>query len=244
MKNILVSKLYKLQQNSSHNDFGWTNFNTAGIYEKYLEMYQYMSGSAALCITDVDEIILHTGNEQNILEVFRNHGKRLYSLWQQGGVNILYVDLDVVFLKPRPWFKILNNHLDHGYRTYGHNCGVRYYGAHMSTEIWDIMFDKFASWDYSEYSYEQDVYSKYMLNHKKAIEGFETPGEKLNVRNYPSKISDYAETIQIVGNDDCLHLHGSSNQGFSDTCIETVRLDNKIQTMKQIFENLKNNGSI
>jgi hypothetical protein len=243
-KNIVVTKMYKIYLDDTEKYYeNFNYFAYTGVYQKYMQMYQYMMCSATNCITDMDQMVVHTGHANNILEVFKDHGYRTHDLWKQGNINIIYADVDVLFTKPRPWFDILNHDQEIGYRTLGHNCGIRYYGANMDQSVWDTMFEHFEKWDHTRYDYEQDVYSKIMLTHNGTQSDFSSTNGSLNILNYPFQLNSYDDFLKIAHDADAVHLHGSNWD--CDPQPESLEfMDKKINIMKTATHNLLHHGSI
>jgi hypothetical protein len=119
--------------------------------------------SAKKYLHGIDKIVIHRRTVKNDQEMFLNHAELLKQLYHSGDYNILYCDLDIVFVKPTRIF----GEFDY-FSMVGNNCGVRYYPAGgMTDELWQIQQEWVSNWqtDFASqqerihnWQYEQDMY--------------------------------------------------------------------------------------
>lgn len=173
MSNILVTKNYTLKNHSNWCDAG--DRTEANYVNHYATMEKHLIESANKNLANLDEIVVHRGEADNIREVFKQHFLDIYELWQQGH-NILYCDLDVNIVKPVEVFGEFEhfsmfNYTDPRSTTDGHynvslsnyfNCGVRYYPENMSQEIWDLGLEMLDRWNPDRWDAEQIIYNVMM----------------------------------------------------------------------------------
>jgi hypothetical protein len=159
MRNVLVLKHYQLLEPT-----GWNDDHTESVpdweWEEYQARYQtlrhYCEQSARKNITGLDDIIVHDSPVKDIQAAFKQHFFDLYDVWKQGNTNILYADLDVLFVRPFDWFKA-----SEGFVMYSTgNSGVRYHGHDMDPELWDLAFERVRTWPTTKWDYEQDIYAE------------------------------------------------------------------------------------
>ena len=129
-------------------------------YERALDNFLL---SAKKYLHGIDKIVIHRRTVKNDQEMFLHHAELLKQLYHSGDYNILYCDLDIVFVKPTRIF----GEFDH-FSMAGSNCGVRYYPAGgMTDELWHIQQEWVSNWqtDFASqqeridnWQYEQDMY--------------------------------------------------------------------------------------
>lgn len=129
-------------------------------YERALDNFLL---SAKKYLHGIDKIVIHRRTVKNDQEMFLHHAELLKQLYHSGDYNILYCDLDIVFVKPTRIF----GEFDH-FSMAGSNCGVRYYPAGgMTDELWQIQQEWVSNWqtDFASqqeridnWQYEQDMY--------------------------------------------------------------------------------------
>lgn len=171
MSNILVAKNYKVTDHSKWYD---DKSDTSDQLETdYARMEEILIESAQKHIKDLDEVKVFRGEADNIRDVFKKNFYEIYDLWKEGH-NILYCDLDVVFVKGVDYFWEENNFKMFNFtdpmRTvdefYGlkfdryFNCGIRYYPQNMSQDIWDIGLEMVENWNPDRWDSEQIIYNQ------------------------------------------------------------------------------------
>jgi len=165
------------------------------VKSRYKRMQELVVESAELYLQDVDRIIIDTLTVDNDQQMFKHHMNVLRHRHTSEPCNILYCDLDMVFIKPYEIF----NKLDTFSMCTG-NCGVRYYPYNgMTDELWNIQTEMSKSWEtrftnyhdhVRKWDYEQDIYNA-MLNHVLYDESLGGPGYNPflpyvhNMYNYP-----------------------------------------------------------
>jgi hypothetical protein len=172
-ENILVGKLYEIQDHTK-----WYDDRSAeiGLVDNYHTMAELMVASANNHLVGVDQAQIHRGTAADIREVFYTHFYEIYNLWKNGGVNILYCDLDVVFLKDIEFFNttdvfsmynftdpttVYDEHYDVNLEHY-FNCGVRYYPANMDESVWQRGIKMVENWNSEVWDAEQVIYNVMM----------------------------------------------------------------------------------
>lgn len=156
-KNILVVKHYTLT------DGFFVYSDMSAVAEHYQQASNIVIKSAKKYLADIDQIVIHRRTVKNDQEMFKDHAELLKEMYHSEDCNILYCDLDVVFVKPT---RIFGEYEDFSMES--HNCGVRYYPAGgMTDEQWDIQDEWVSKWQ-TEFDtdnerihlwqYEQDMY--------------------------------------------------------------------------------------
>jgi hypothetical protein len=149
MKNILVLKYYKLK-----------NYDLGTKIEDYNQMKEWCVETAKKNIMGLDDIVVHDTVVQDIQDAFRQHFYDLYDLWKTQKFNILYSDLDVLFIRKLDWFNISKKFILYN----GGNSGIRYHGHDMDEKLWQHAFKLAKKWDGLKWHFEQDIY-KDMYRH-------------------------------------------------------------------------------
>lgn len=216
IKNLLISKNYTVQNHSK-----WCNDKSseASLHENYNEMEQIMVSSAKQNLKGLDQILIHRGYASDIREVFRIHFTEIYQVWKSDPCNILYCDLDVVFVKPAEFFNQFNlfsmfnltdpnsttdNHYGISFKNF-YNCGIRYYPHTMSEQVWQIGFDMLANWNPNRWDSEQLIYNQMMWSQSDQISDFFRPDLAYQLVNAHD---DNRNGISI-DNAKVIHFHGS-----------------------------------
>ena len=168
-KNILVLKNYTI---TDHTQWYDDRTNEENLVDNYAEMEKICVASAQENIQDLDEICVFRGEASNIRDVFKINFFEIYDLWKQGH-NILYADLDVVFMNPCEMFDktylfsmynltdpptTSDSHYDVEFPFY-FNCGMRYYPHKMLQEVWDIGIEMFDNYYTDRWDAEQIIYN-------------------------------------------------------------------------------------
>lgn len=167
--NLLILKNYTITDHTK-----WYNDRSSetDLVENYREMEKVCTKSAENNIDDLDDIIVHRGQADNIRDVFKEHFHTIYDVWKQGN-NVLYCDLDVVFTKPVNYFNNfeyfsmfnltdpMKTHDAHYDVTFEHyfNCGIRYYPQDMDEKIWNLGFSMLENWNPDRWDSEQIIYN-------------------------------------------------------------------------------------
>lgn len=158
MRNILVTKFYTITDRFFlYNDM-------EKVQHRYAQARDILLASADKWLHDVDEVIVDTHTVKNDQEMFLHHTQRLEQLYNSEPCNILYCDLDIVFVKPTRVFGMFKD-----FSMCSGNCGVRYYPAGgMTDKQWNIQKEWVSNWKTDtdtveehihNWQYEQDMYN-------------------------------------------------------------------------------------
>lgn len=214
MKNILVLKHYKLKSIT-----GWNPLNEQSWGEKerqhqiekiklYEDMRKMCIFSAEKFLLGLDDIIVHDSEVDNIQAAFKQHFYDLYELWKTKDTNIMYADLDVLFIRKFNWFDFSNKFVM--YST--DNSGVRYHGHDMDEDLWDMAFDLCENWDLTKWDYEQDIYIKMVYHPLNWIHQQDKNHDYcklvVNLPDYDFAVDFYRDNI------DCCAVHFHSTRGM------------------------------
>lgn len=206
--NILVCKNYTITDHTK-----WYNdrTNETGLVENYTAMEELCVASAKKYVKDLDEVKVFRGEADNIRDVFKINFYEIYDLWQQGN-NILYVDLDVIFINNAEYFNQFDkfamfNFTDPSSTTDSHyditlpqffNCGIRYYPSSMDQSIWDKGIAMVENWNPDRWDCEQVIYNAMMWD--QAL-------ELGNVYNPPLAFQMLASDMEDAMNTNFNHIH-------------------------------------
>lgn len=171
MKNYLVAKNYTV---SDHTKWYDDRSQETDLVANYAAMEQLLVESAQQHLIGLDEIVVHRGEADHIRDVFRTHFSEIHDLWSSEPCNILYCDLDVVFLDKCRYFDqydffAMFNFTDPPSTTDAHygltferyfNCGIRYYPHTMTQETWDTGFEMLENWNPDRWDGEQVIYNQ------------------------------------------------------------------------------------
>lgn len=174
-KNILVCKNYRVRDHSKwHRD----RSRESTLTDSYNHMQRLMLQSAHKNLQDLDQVIVHGGECETIRDVFREHFWEIHELWTTGA-NILYCDLDVLFVRPAKYFGEFDHFAMFNYTHparcrdphYGiiinhyFNCGIRYYPHNMDPGLWQLGEQMVNNWNPDRWDCEQIIYNA-MLWHQ------------------------------------------------------------------------------
>jgi len=225
MKNILVLKHYKLK-----NITGWVTkekdrddvAERVRKIEQYTEMKHMCILSAKKFLLGLDDIIVHESEVHDIQHGFRQHFFDLYDIWKQKNVNILYADLDVLFIRPFNWFDFSN----HFVMYMNQNSGIRYHGHDMDPLLWELAFEQCKSWDSLEWDYEQKIYMG--MNQHWANPN---PGQ--------TKIMEYGQLVSNLPTYDHPQELYKNNKNCCAIHFHCTRGNAQFERMKKMFEFLR-----
>lgn len=222
-RNILVSKNYNILDHST-----WHQDRSAekNISNNYNEMEKIMVSSAVRNVRDLHAVIIHRDTVSDVRELFRMHFEQIYDLWKTRNHNILYADLDVVFAARSRYFGVfdkftmfnftdpMSTQCDHYGITLKHffNCGVRYYPADMSEEVWDMGFDMLRNWNPDRYDSEQVIYNAMMWAQSDQLNDFYRPDLAFQVLT-PDALHNHRFNRISEMQAKTFHVHGTRGSG-------------------------------
>lgn len=234
MKNYLVTKNYKIVD---HTQWFEDRSNEFNLVENYAKMENILVDTAKQHLVDLDDVIVHRGEATHIRDVFREHFKEIYNLWKSEPCNILYCDLDVVFLQQARFFGqydffAMFNFTDPTHTIDEHygltfdrffNCGVRYYPHTMRQETWDLGFKMLDNWNPERWDSEQVIYNQMLWSQDVPPQKFYRPDlsfqmlfeQPLHQGNQVFNRIDIRQAAVV-------HVHGSRGSG------------NRLEIMKQL----------
>jgi len=223
VKNILVLKNYKIADHSK-----WYNNRSTepGLVENYKAMEEMCINSAHKNIPNLDDVVVFTGEADNIRDVFKKNFYEIYDLWKEGN-NILYCDLDVVFLHRADYFNqfeyfsmfnytdprsTIDEHYDLEIEHF-FNCGIRYYPADMSQDVWDIGLGMLDNWNPERWDSEQIIYNAMMWSQDISLADVLKPALA-----YQFLYSDQQDLCNEwngtkIEDANAVHVHGSRGSG-------------------------------
>lgn len=222
-RNILVSKNYNI---TDHSKWYSDRSQEKDIAENYTAMEQLLVSSAQQHIHQLDDVIVHRGNVQNVRDLFKIHFEQIYDLWSEGDTNILYADLDVVFARPSQYFGVFDqftmfnltdptstydSHYDIHFK-YFFNCGIRYYPHNMSQAVWHTGFEMLENWNPERYDSEQVVYNAMMWSQNPDPVHYYRPDLAYQVLTANSAVNDKFNQIS-ESQANTFHVHGSRGSG-------------------------------
>lgn len=197
VKNYLVLKNYMITERF------FLYYDMPLVESRYKRMEEILVESAQLYLQDCDEIIVDRHTVSNDQEMFKHHMQVLMDRYHSEPCNILYCDLDMVFVKPYTIFGEFST-----FAMLSGNCGVRYYPhGGVSEEIWNIQKQRSLDWDTSindqhefAWHHEQDIYNE-MINHVIFVErdGDMTTPFAPNVHNVHNSPYEGAGLIHCCG---------------------------------------------
>lgn len=219
--NILVYKNYTVADHSK-----WYNDRTdeGDIENSYTLMEELSVASAEEYIQDLDEIKVFRGNADNIRDVFKINFYEIYDLWKEGH-NILYADLDVLFMKKVQYFDQFDKFSMFGltqpsFTTDKHynldfkhffNCGIRYYPKDMDQSIWDLGIEMVENWNPNRWDSEQVIYNAMMFAQNIKLGDVLKPWLAYQVLFGGE--DDYHHNKINLSDARAIHFHGSRNSG-------------------------------
>lgn len=224
IKNFLVIKNYTITENFFlFNDVQYAK----SVYNK---MQDILTESAMLYLKNCDQIIVDTLTVRNDQEMFKHHMEVLRKRHINQACNILYCDLDMVFIKPYDIFGKLDK-----FSMCNGNCGVRYYPYNgIDREMWNIQLNSYKDWDTSltkddpnyVWEYEQDVYNL-MLDH--------TLYEKNKKKNSSNTFKQYVHNVWNPYNGaGLIHCNGTNQQFDPIALMENLLYLSKQQRYDEI----------
>lgn len=234
IKNYLVAKNYTITDHTKWYD---DRSQESNLVQNYTDMEKILVDSAKKHLIGLDEVIVHRGEATHIRDVFRIHFKEIYDLWKSEKCNILYTDLDVVFLQDATFFGSYDffamfNFTDPTRTTDEHygltfdrffNCGVRYYPHNMDQKIWDLGFEMLENWNPDRWDAEQVIYNNMLWSQNVTPQLFYRPDLAFQML-FPNPLhSGNKEFNKIdIRQAAVVHVHGSRGSG------------NRLQIMKDL----------
>lgn len=228
MKNVLVLKHYKLKNTSGWdpvNEQHWNDSdhqNRLTRIKQYDDMKKMCISSAKKFLLGLDEIIVHESEVDNIQEAFKQHFFDLHDLWKNKNTNILYADLDVLFIRKFNWFEFSDKFVMYSTG----NSGLRYHGHDMHPDLWDMAFDLCSNWDLKKWDYEQDIYIK-MVHHP------------LNWVHQQSKVNDYWNLVVNTPVYDSAENFYHNNLNCYAVHFHATRGESQVNRMIEMFKFLE-----
>jgi hypothetical protein len=207
IKNLLVLKNYNIKTTKKN------NLIRPGSKSAYNEMQELVIESALQFIPNLDDIIVDLKEVDTEQDMFKDHMIECFKHWADGKSNVLYCDLDVIFIKKCDVFSL---DIKDFFMPADWTCSVRYYPCTMSQHLWEIMFKEHSMWntDSCKWDHEQDIYKIVETAAKGKVYNKCKPDFK--VRDSPiNKISDLQNFLQTLSQDSviphALHLHSTKD---------------------------------
>lgn len=236
IKNYLVAKNYTITDHTKWYD---DRSNEVDLTENYNSMESVMVESANRHLLGLDDVIVHRGEAEHIRDVFRIHFKEIYDLWRSEPCNILYTDLDVVFLDTARFFgrydffamfnftdppRTVDEHYGLTFDKF-FNCGIRYYPSTMKQETWDIGFEMLENWNPDRWDSEQVIYNQMLWSQNIEPQRFYRPDLAFQMLyNQPLHEGNTQFNRISVKQAAAVHVHGSRGSG------------NRLQIMKDLLD--------
>jgi len=165
VKNYLVLKNY----NITDQFFVFNQMDK--VRERYVQMQNIMMESAQLFLKDLDAIIIDRDTVPHDQYMFKHHMQLIDDRYHSEPCNILYCDLDVLFVRPVEIFGKFDQ-----FSMLSHQCGIRYYPhGGVPEEVWEIQRSGMQNWDETlgpengfhnddlyKWDREQDIYASMM----------------------------------------------------------------------------------
>ncbi len=246
-KNYLVLKNYKI---SDHTKWYDDRSKEKNLVNNYNEMEKIAVESAMKHLKGMNEIKIFRGEADNIRDVFKTNFFEIYELWKKGN-NILYADLDVVFVNDHNYFEgdsfqmynITQPHTtkdEHYGIEFEHffNCGIRYYPSTMSQDVWEVGFKMIENWNPDRWDCEQVIYNQMMWSQGVSVEEVYKPQCAYQCLANPSMqdgslINKTFNQIDM-GDSYAIHVHGS--RGSEDRLLLMKQLhDRTIPLVQEVL---------
>jgi hypothetical protein len=136
---------------------------------------------------------------------------------------VLYIDLDVMFIRPTRIFGefdhfLMFNYTDPRMATCDHyglkfdhyfNCGVRYYPQKMDQKIWKLGFDMIKNWNPERWDSEQIIYNHMMWSQVIRVQQAHQPHLAYQFLNANQTFNDSWNGVSLVDQAQVVHVHGS-----------------------------------
>lgn len=225
MKNYLVTKNYKITDHTKWYDDRTKETN---LVVNYQGMESLLTETAKANLVGLDEVIVHRGEAENIRDVFKIHFKEIYDLWSTKECNILYCDLDVVFLKKALIFnqydffamfnftdppRTVDEHYGLEFERF-FNCGIRYYPHTMKQETWDVGFKMLENWNPDRWDSEQVIYNQMLWSQNVEPQQVYRPDLAFQMLNSNPLHQSNTNFNRISIRDAVgVHVHGSRGSG-------------------------------
>ena len=236
MKNYLVAKNYTI---TDHTKWYEDRTNERNLVANYTAMEKVLCDTARQHLVGLDDIIVHRGEAEHIRDVFRIHFREIYDLWKSEQCNILYCDLDVVFLQQARFFgqydffamfnftdppRTVDKHYGLTFERF-FNCGIRYYPHTMKQETWDVGFKMLENWNPDRWDSEQVIYNQMLWSQSVAPQLFYRPDlafqmlDNMPLHQYNTDFNRIDIRQAAV-----VHVHGSRGSG------------DRLEIMKQLVD--------
>lgn len=236
--NILVCKNYTV---SDHTKWYNDRTNETDLEKSYSAMEELCVASAKQYIKDLDEVKVFRGNADNIRDVFKINFYEIYELWKEGH-NILYTDLDVLFVKDVQYFDQFDKFsmfglsdptstvCDHYNIQLAHffNCGIRYYPKDMDQCIWDKGIEMIENWNPDRWDSEQVIYNAMMFDQDIKLSDVLKPWLAYQMLTGNLESDNNHNKINL-SDARAVHLHGSRSSEY----LEIFGFD-RLQTMQKL----------
>lgn len=184
-QNLLVLKNYKI---ADHRSWHRDRSKEQHLAENYQAMEKITIRSARRYLSNLDGIKVFRGKARSMGDAFRLNFYEIYDLWQQGH-NVLYADVDVVFMRAACYFSessvfrmynltdptATNDTFYNMKFPYFFNCGIRYYPKDMKQSVWDLGLSMARRWNSKRWDSEQVIYNAMMWSQGIKLEDVYSP---------------------------------------------------------------------
>ena len=232
--NILVCKNYTVVD---HSKWYGDRTNESNLEDSYTAMEKLCVASAKQYIKDLDEVKVFRGNADNIRDVFKINFYEIYDLWKEGH-NILYADLDVLFVKEVEYFDQFDKFAmfnltdptstrdEHYNVKFEHffNCGIRYYPKDMDQSVWDLGIEMVENWNPERWDSEQIIYNAMMFSQDIKLAEVLKPWLAYQMLTGDEQ-QDYRHNKINLSDARAIHLHGSRSSSNRLQSMQKLHLD-------------------
>ena len=190
------------------------------VREAYNRMWQISKNSARKFLQGEWEEIVWTDTQPSRGEMFKLNWTRVKELWHREPCNILYLDADIIFIRPTEIFDKFSEFrmfnwadpkTEYEFLNY-YNAAVRYYPSTMKSETWQVGQNAADYWSLDIYDYEQIVMNRMYWSQHISMHDRHWP--KLN---WQAVVSDHEDLLQYqnqwnncsINEAHIIHAHGS-----------------------------------
>lgn len=209
IKNIVLKSLYRISgPGTIQGKLGEMVLH----YDQYRNMQDLSIQSMQANLLGEWELIELSGVFEDLASSFIHTFIQTHKIWREHApCNILYVDPDVLCVRPMDIWQIAPNRM---WLPDLSNCGVRYFDRLMPPIQWSTAYEMLKFWDYDNYSYEQSMYQAMDLCF--ALAGAANRCTTVNqYSNYEQRFVELAEFSEAF-----IHVHASRNPQM---CLQQLR---------------------
>jgi hypothetical protein len=238
MKNYVIWTNCAVNEAAGDHPSNIAPVNTEEARSGYDQMFKISLASAKKFLAGDWKEIVWDDPAPSRLAIFQRNWQRIHDLWHSEPCNILYLDSDVILLKPTeifgrfPEFRLFNWTDPKTWAGFEnlYNAAVRYYPSTMNEDLWTTGNAMAQNWNPDNWNQEQEIFNTMFWS--QGVVDSHHP--ELNWQGMHLRlVRQYSETMEYLNKWNTvpiteahiIHVHGSRGAVETAQCMKDIALE-------------------